>query len=68
MLLYMLMTQELFIASTDKLKETRNEELKAVEDCVTDNKLVLNVTTWVLRMFLSKKTKLFDIMVDCKLT
>lgn len=41
----MLMTQELFIASTDKLKETRNEELKAVEDCVTDNKLVLNVTT-----------------------
>lgn len=29
----MLMTQELFIASTDKLKETRNEELKAVEDC-----------------------------------
>lgn len=64
----MLMTQELFIASTDKLKETRNEELKAVEDCVTDNKLVLNVTTWVLRMFLSKKTKLFDIMVDCKLT
>lgn len=64
----MLMTQELFIASTDKLKETRNEELKAVEDCVTDNKLVLNVTTWVLRMFLSKKIKLFDIMVDCKLT
>lgn len=64
----MLMTQELFIASTDKLKETRNEELKAVEDRVTDNKLVLNVTTWVLRMFLSKKTKLFDIMVDCKLT
>lgn len=64
----MLMTQELFIASTDKLKETRNEELKAVEDCVTDNKLVLNVTNWVLRMFLSKKTKLFDIMVDCKLT
>lgn len=64
----MLMNQELFIASTDKLKETRNEELKAVEDCVTDNKLVLNVTTWVLRMFLSKKTKLFDIMVDCKLT
>lgn len=64
----MLMTQELFIASTDKLKETRNEELKAVEDCVTDNKLVLNVTTCVLRMFLSKKTKLFDIMVDCKLT
>lgn len=64
----MLMTQELFIASTDKLKETRNEELKAVEDCVTDNKLVLNVTTWVLRMFLSKKTKLFDIMVDFKLT
>lgn len=64
----MLMTQELFIASTDKLKETRNEELKAVEDCVTDNKLVLNVTTWVLRMFLSKKTKLFDIMVDCTLT
>lgn len=64
----MLMTQELFIASTDKLKETRNEELKAVEDCVTDNKLVLNVTTWVLRMFLSKKTKLFNIMVDCKLT
>lgn len=64
----MLMTQELFIASTDKLKETRNEELKAVEDCVTDNKLVLNVTTWVLRMFLSKKTKLCDIMVDCKLT
>lgn len=62
------MTQELFIASTDKLKETRNEELKAVEDCVTDNKPVLNVTTWVLRMFLSKKTKLFDIMVDCKLT
>lgn len=64
----MLMTQELFIASTDKLKETRNEELKAVEDCVTDNKLVLNVTNWVLRMFLPKKTKLFDIMVDCKLT
>lgn len=64
----MLMTQELFIASTDKLKEIRNEEFKAVEDCVTDNKLVLNVTTWVLRMFLSKKTKLFDIMVDCKLT
>lgn len=64
----MLMTQELFIASTDKLKETRNEELKAVEDCVTDNKLVLNVTNWVLRMFLLKKTKLFDIMVDCKLT